>query len=515
MAVLFEAPCAAVLIDAGGEKNDSFDSVAVLQAYLDQFFILHPNLNRNFEAVIATHPHLDHTLGLPMVVHRFGVRHFYHDGQMTSSGGEEQKSSAEYLSSLHVPVTEVSDVRNESQFGQTIRCDTQEVKIRFLSGGWTTEQGGAVGDLRDMNNHSIVTRIDFGRAAFLFPGDLEQDSLNRLASTYGASGLLRADVLQVSHHGSDSGTTQSFLTAVEPRVAVIPVGKWDDTNMWTAFKYGHPRLDVVEAISASLRGYRAKTEPVMVATGPGRFEPQLEIKALYATGWDGNVVVTATDAAEISVERQGRGVGTPISSAIVTTSLSSLPETTTSKIGIAAVWPQVVIGTREFTLSVATGPTPDVERWKNEHMRERHDLASNQGILIAASANQKIKITVGGENLPHVRRFPGDTDAISLSSLSEQSWYIAPGATEIKTAIILRANPQDGAAALSGTGQVQLSLPLTVTKTPVPFLREAWDFFKSQAPWIGTGISVIIAWISARIFKRRAAAAGKGEQEKN
>jgi beta-lactamase superfamily II metal-dependent hydrolase len=502
MAILIEAPCAAVLIDAGGEKNESFDSDAVLQAYLDQFFSTHPSLNRSFEALIATHPHVDHTRGLSMVVHNYGVHHFYHDGQMVGSGGEQQKNAAEYLSSKHVPVTEVSNVHNESQFGQNIRCDGQEVKIRFLSGGWTSDPG-EVGEIRDLNNHSIVTRIDFGKAALMFPGDLESAALDRLVGKYAAGGFLRADVLQVPHHGSKAGTTQSFLAAVAARIAVISVGRWDDTNMWSASQFGHPRSDVVEAISANVRGYRDKIQPVMVATGSGRFEPKLESKALYATGWDGNVVVTATDAGEISVQRQSRGGGILTASATVGVAVSQLSDALAARFGVAAVWPKVVAGTKEFTLRVATGPTSDVERWKKDRVGEQKGLESSQGALIVANASQEIRISVSGENLPHIRRkFPTDPDAVSIASLAEQFWFIAPGATDIETAIALRAKPRDASSAPSGTAEVQLSLPVKVNKLPISIFREAWDFFKGQAPWIGTGIAAFVAWLIGRFFKR-------------
>ena len=47
-------------------------------------------------------------------------------------------------------------------------------------------------------------------------------------------------VSKVAHHGSDTSTTQQFLAAVDPEVAVVSVGA-DNT-------FGHPSLEVVERL---------------------------------------------------------------------------------------------------------------------------------------------------------------------------------------------------------------------------------------------------------------------------
>ncbi|HXO60796.1 MAG TPA: hypothetical protein VN850_03200 [Candidatus Acidoferrales bacterium] len=48
----------------------------------------------------------------------------------------------------------------------------------------------------------------------------------------GSSGELRADVLKVGHHGSKNSTTQEFLDAVAPAIAIISSGEDNP--------YGHP-----------------------------------------------------------------------------------------------------------------------------------------------------------------------------------------------------------------------------------------------------------------------------------
>src|SRR4051812_40216303 len=54
---LLEFPCAAMLIDTGGERNGEFDSTEELTSYLDDFFEQRPDLNKTLHSLMLTHPH--------------------------------------------------------------------------------------------------------------------------------------------------------------------------------------------------------------------------------------------------------------------------------------------------------------------------------------------------------------------------------------------------------------------------------------------------------------------------
>jgi competence protein ComEC len=76
---------------------------------------------------------------------------------------------------------------------------------------------------------------------FLLVGDAEKPEEDWLLNRYGSD--LRADVLKVGHHGSSTSTSEAFLAAVHPELAVISVGA---RNM-----YGHPSIDVLGALTRS------------------------------------------------------------------------------------------------------------------------------------------------------------------------------------------------------------------------------------------------------------------------
>ncbi|MFA5676410.1 MAG: MBL fold metallo-hydrolase, partial [Christensenellales bacterium] len=97
---------------------------------------------------------------------------------------------------------------------------------------------------KDANNESIVIFLDYGETDFLFTGDVEAWGEAAILS---AGYIIDADVLKVAHHGSRSGTTEEFLTAVSPEYAVISCGAGN--------KYGHPHEETLEL----LRRYGVKT----------------------------------------------------------------------------------------------------------------------------------------------------------------------------------------------------------------------------------------------------------------
>jgi competence protein ComEC len=92
----------------------------------------------------------------------------------------------------------------------------------------------AAGSRLEGNNRSCVLRVEsrFGQA--LLPGDIAAKAERELLLR--AEEQLRADILVVPHHGSKSSSTESFLDAVRPRVALLPAGYLN------RYKHPHPRV---------------------------------------------------------------------------------------------------------------------------------------------------------------------------------------------------------------------------------------------------------------------------------
>ena len=70
-----------------------------------------------------------------------------------------------------------------------VKCDTCDPKIRLLHGRVALQPDDWSDDeFEQKNNHSIVTRVDFGMSSFLFTGDLEEAAIDRLELCFGDGG---------------------------------------------------------------------------------------------------------------------------------------------------------------------------------------------------------------------------------------------------------------------------------------------------------------------------------------
>ena len=106
----------------------------------------------------------------------------------------------------------------------------------FTLGGAVFEFVGPVSDWGgDVNDSSLVLRLDYGGDSFLFTGDIGSGPLEDCAYVGGYD--LDCDVLKLGHHGSSTSTDQGILDLTTPEVAVASCGL--DNS------YGHPHDEVV------------------------------------------------------------------------------------------------------------------------------------------------------------------------------------------------------------------------------------------------------------------------------
>lgn len=111
----------------------------------------------------------------------------------------------------------------------------------------------------DLNNYSVVARVKYGINSFLFMGDAETISENQILTK---KLTVKSDVLKIGHHGSSDSTSQAFLNAVNPKYAVIEVGKGND--------YGHPAQNTLNRLNAKgIKTYRTDQNGTITASSNG------------------------------------------------------------------------------------------------------------------------------------------------------------------------------------------------------------------------------------------------------
>ena len=298
-AALVEFPCGDILIDAGGRGDEASDH---LIDDLDAFFARRSDLSHTIDAVFITHTHVDHNSNLRRIAQRFRIRDYVHNGLTQGSGAANANWMLNYAPTASPAVaTEAVDAQQIDAAGKSgftdgvidpIACPSIDPEIKVLSGGFSANPGWSEGDFENGNNHSLVIRIDFGKSSFLFTGDLELSGIGTLLARFAGTSMLDTDVWEVSHHGSYNGTTQALLNAITPQAALISMGSPIIQGPWTAWAYGHPRRAAVDLLAGGVSGSRSP-KPVMVADGAKTFSSYTVTKAIYATGWDGDVTISA------------------------------------------------------------------------------------------------------------------------------------------------------------------------------------------------------------------------------
>lgn len=179
--------------------------------------------DRKIDIVVLSHPETDHMQGLVAVLNKYKVDYIL-------QAGVERNSELFY---------EWHDVLNTQQ--------KQGAKIINVKAGDVIYVGPVVLEIlapfedlsginmeKSSNETCVVARLSYGSNSFLFTGDIGFEIEAEIGED------ADCDVLKVAHHGSKYSTSESFLTATTPKIAVIEVGK---------NSYGHPTIETLQRLA--------------------------------------------------------------------------------------------------------------------------------------------------------------------------------------------------------------------------------------------------------------------------
>ncbi len=178
---------------------------------------------KKIDLLVATHPHSDHIGGMQDVLANFNVVKVLDSGTPSTSPLYER-----FLTMIEKQGITYIVARQ----GQTIDIDPS-LRILVL---WPPEDRTS----DDLNANSIVLRISYGTVNLLYAGDATASAEEAITKT---GYPLDAQVLKVGHHGSYGSSSATFLSRVNPDIAVISVGKAND--------YGHPHKAALDRLAAA------------------------------------------------------------------------------------------------------------------------------------------------------------------------------------------------------------------------------------------------------------------------
>lgn len=228
------SPGANVIIDGGPDRQPKNRLLTYLKA---QSYGLQPQ--RVIDCIIATHPHDDHYPGLMDILEQYQVRTIVDSGfpkDLKTPGGDvsdfgkfRERALKEQVGSQR---SRFIELRNTTE--RRLPCGNLDVEVIHADSADLKEMGS--GNTRQ-NNASTVVRLRFGAFRFLFMGDAEGKERHQAATesrfverllvdrAKQDPEFLKADVLKVGHHGSETGSTLDFIRAVSPEVIVIMSGR--------------------------------------------------------------------------------------------------------------------------------------------------------------------------------------------------------------------------------------------------------------------------------------------------
>ena len=179
------------------------------------------------------------SLAMKAVIAAFPVRTLYSSVTSSSNGAFQRVMRAAETANLAITVPNVGDT--------------------FSLGSATVTVLGPQKHYSDVNNQSLILRVDYGSNAFLFTGDAEYESETDVLD---AGEDVRCDVIKAGHHGSRTSTGYRLLYEAQPKYAVISCGADNE--------YGHPHDDTLSRLrDADVIVYRTDLNGTIVCRSDG------------------------------------------------------------------------------------------------------------------------------------------------------------------------------------------------------------------------------------------------------
>ncbi|GGI14632.1 ComEC/Rec2 family competence protein [Gottfriedia solisilvae] len=195
-----------VLIDGGDVEHGNAVIKKLKKLHIDRIDLL-----------ISTHPDIDHIGGLLKVMNQIKIKAILDSGKKYNSHSYYLYKKEAFQKNIPIQIAKTND---------KIELDPN-VDMTVLNSGKPS---------RTNNDSSIVLKVAYEEISILLTGDIESKAEKRLIKNEN----IDAQVLKIPHHGSRTSTSESFLFAVNPSVAIL---SYDKFNI-----FGHPHRSVMKRL---------------------------------------------------------------------------------------------------------------------------------------------------------------------------------------------------------------------------------------------------------------------------
>lgn len=160
------------------------------------------------DAVLNSHPHIDHLGGMAAVLEAFPVDHVYRNEIEYDSNAYRNFVSA--YTSKDIPVTILKEGDEFDFGGAHFKIYNPEPEIEYPKDAATNTQF--------YNNTSIAMRISYGESSVFMAGDMYTPGEQRIIEKYGDE--IQSDIAKANHHGDDSSNMRSYIDVLKPKYVV-------------------------------------------------------------------------------------------------------------------------------------------------------------------------------------------------------------------------------------------------------------------------------------------------------
>jgi competence protein ComEC len=172
--------------------------------------------------MVMSHPHPDHYGGLVYVLDHFEVGEIWFNGMISDGATVLFQRAAQ----RKVPYKILKR-------GDMLQSNIYRIYVFHTYDEFNADSSGE--EFSGQNSDSLVLKIESENSSLLFTGDIEQEAEEDILHL---GSRLKSDIIKVPHHGGRTSSSEGFINAVAPQIAVISSGRGNS--------FGHPHKETLE-----------------------------------------------------------------------------------------------------------------------------------------------------------------------------------------------------------------------------------------------------------------------------